>query len=453
MPVSFPNSLINIRTVVQHITQQHAGSCRESRRLIPFFDIYKLVSVADVNHIGVFETLIHSRINLPKSSVAEGGGKRSGAKIKKCATLFLYLKVFYNLSVCKNKPYDALKERKVQKTGTRECGTMNQKETNNTGYLYRDIRAFRRQGFMLCREKHAGKGEDQCIALKQDDLFLEGVFDGCGGSGARIYKEFGGCSGAFIGSWTLVGAVCDWAESAQMHGWSSEALKDCINTRYTSLKEKVTSRSLMSGSLVKEFPSTMAMFLADSHTRQVRLFWAGDSRIFLLDDGGLHQISVDDTTVPDAMRNLTEDAPMLNVIHASGDYAIHTCNLQLKKPVILIAATDGCFGYYPSPMDFERVLLETFNGLGEMDKWKTRLDQEFCEISGDDYTIGVLALCLPDERKKFEKNLFKRLKKLKDIYFSEEGVTQEKRITQWEQYRQEYEHIQKEHIQKKEEFC
>ena len=74
-------------------------------------------------------------------------------------------------------------------------------------------------------------------------------------------------------------------------------------------------------------------------------YWCGDSRGYILDGNGLHQVTVDDVTVTDAMMNLREDAPMTNVASASRPYEIHRKQVQLSEPAVVFAATDGCFGY------------------------------------------------------------------------------------------------------------
>ena len=58
----FPDRLIYIRTVVQHIAQQHAGPGREAARLFPFFDINTLNGYVKALFIDPVHTLVRQNI-------------------------------------------------------------------------------------------------------------------------------------------------------------------------------------------------------------------------------------------------------------------------------------------------------------------------------------------------------------------------------------------------------
>ena len=83
---------------------------------------------------------------------------------------------------------------------------------------------------------------------------------------------------------------------------------------------------MLKGNLMKEFPSTLSLVLIapwKSNALVTEFIWAGDSRGYILDSSGLHQVTVDDIANTDALENLSEDAPMKNVISASHPYVLN----------------------------------------------------------------------------------------------------------------------------------
>ena len=61
----------------------------------------------------------------------------------------------------------------------------------------------------FCREKIPGNGEDCYCYSFTDDAGLLGVFDGCGGAGAREHAYYSGHTEAFMASRLCAGAFYD----------------------------------------------------------------------------------------------------------------------------------------------------------------------------------------------------------------------------------------------------
>ena len=59
------------------------------------------------------------------------------------------------------------------------------------------------------------------------------------------------------------------------------------------------------------------------------------------------------------MTNLRQDSVISNAMSADTAFVINHHQMSLPRPFLIIAATDGCFGYLPSPMHFEWLLLST----------------------------------------------------------------------------------------------
>lgn len=108
---------------------------------------------------------------------------------------------------------------------------------------------------------------------------------------------------------------------------------------------------------------------------------------------GAHQVSSDDLRSDnDALQNLVDDAVMDNCVSADTDFSVNYRRLDLRAPFILIAATDGCFGYVPSPMHFEHLILSHLQGSTSVDAWREGLRSSVEAVAGDDATMALLAV-------------------------------------------------------------
>jgi hypothetical protein len=94
------------------------------------------------------------------------------------------------------------------------------------------------------------------------------------------------------------------------------------------------------------------------------------------------------------LQNLHEDAPMSNCIQADASFTIHHKSIKdfsVDSKFIAFSATDGCFGYYPSPMDFERIFYRTLKESKDMNDWKSKLSKSFTSVTGDDFSFSLAA--------------------------------------------------------------
>lgn len=309
---------------------------------------------------------------------------------------------------------------------------------------------------LLCREQVEQKGEDFYLVQKDSNQLLMGVFDGCGGSGAKVYPQFASQTGARVASRTLAKAVEEWfsdrrmlrksegktEETAQeLESRSEEELHKMMKEKLAECQAAVQTGQLLLGSLKKEFPSTMVFFtVSEEETAQADFFWCGDSRGYVLDMAGLHQVTKDDVAITDAMENLREDAPMTNVANASVPFVVHRKSTELKKPSLLIAATDGCFGYLPSPMEFEKLLLQTMNVSENMEQWKSELEKEIEKVAGDDFTLAIWNGMFGSFQE-MKDSFRQRQQYMEEKYPLEEKTTEETLRIQWREYKTSYESL------------
>lgn len=290
-------------------------------------------------------------------------------------------------------------------------------------------------------------GEDSYIRASKEDSALVGVFDGCGGLGARTYPDRNGHTGAYLAARAACGAAWDWyqaLEGAALQGGDAlaEALRSRIDTALGAVRSEGGSAMRMRGSMVRDFPTTAALALA--HQTQGRvlldLFWAGDSRVYLLDADGLQQLTGDDLEGEDALSNLTHDAAMTNVIALDGRYTLHHRRLALAQPGVVFAATDGVFGYIRTPMEFEWLLLRVLRDAETPQVFTQRLEQILDELAGDDFTLALMSFGFGDFQT-LRGTLTPRIPMLERDYVKplHHGRTDALQAALWAQYRTGYE--------------
>jgi serine/threonine protein phosphatase PrpC len=269
-------------------------------------------------------------------------------------------------------------------------------------------------GFRIFLEQIENKGEDSNPILEHygDLSGCIGVFDGMGGAGGATYDVDGGLkTGAYIASNYARKIVREFfsylkpvKNDVSINAIASN-LTLSLKTHFKTLAEKFDNggtSSKLKSSLIKRFPTTMAVMyfnpvekdLNEQPIYNCNTFWAGDSRCYLLTaDNGLQQITEDDIkSGGDALDNLTNDSPISNCINADVDFSVKYHQLEISSPVIFIAATDGCFGFIPTPAHFEFLLLETLSASENSEQWVNNLNSEFKKIAGDDVSMSVVGI-------------------------------------------------------------
>lgn len=210
-------------------------------------------------------------------------------------------------------------------------------------------------------------GEDSYCYSFCEAAGIMGVFDGCGGLGARQHAFYSGKTEAFMASRLCAGAFYDRFQDMPPAILNSP---ERFQTEYIKFiceycpdvlrlcKPPVSDAAVtLRGSMVKTLPTTAAAVLIQpsSHRKEIRIhpIWAGDSRAYLLDADGLAQLTYDDSTVSDPQENLYEDGILRNILCEGKPPRLHTSEILVNSPVLVFAATDGCFGYFSTPMEFE----------------------------------------------------------------------------------------------------
>ena len=258
------------------------------------------------------------------------------------------------------------------------------------------------------QEKKEGRGEDsEPILFSNNNSILLGVFDGMGGAGgAECVSDYSHngihMTKAYVGSRIIKDAIEKSVRENPdiiFNPNFGDILATIIKERYAKEKDKFPPKSKggLRSALIKEYPTTLAISCVTLSTDKFAIdsFWAGDSRNYLWNQNGLFQISVDDLMGNlDPLQNLHEDAPMSNCIQADGTFKINHKNILVsnKDKFVVISATDGCFGYYPSPMDFEKALLDSLKNASSIEGFKKNLTSAFAFVTADDFSYSIAAI-------------------------------------------------------------
>jgi hypothetical protein len=272
----------------------------------------------------------------------------------------------------------------------------------------RSIAAGRGVSFAFNLAKIEGQGEDCDPILREGrELGLAAVFDGMGGSGGTVYETADGPrTGAYLASrvardvvehrmldlldpeWDLDGP--DTARDLQ------QTVKSALAGRLAELNAPASG---LRSRLLRALPTTMA--LAAMQRREhggdlwdCHLFWAGDSRAYVFEPAsGAHQLTVDDIRGSgDAMANLREDSVVSNAMSADTDFVVHHHQVQLSAPFLVVAATDGSFGYVPTPMHFEYLVLAALRDSDDPESWSSMMQASIGEVTGDDASMALLGV-------------------------------------------------------------
>jgi serine/threonine protein phosphatase PrpC len=250
-------------------------------------------------------------------------------------------------------------------------------------------------------------GEDSDPILRDGpDLGLLAVFDGMGGAGGTVYEtDDGPRSGAYLASRIARDVVEQRMLQLLVPDWNLKgqaAAEDLRRSVEEALQERLTAlkapKSALRSRLLRALPTTMAVIaLQRTHRSGSRwvahVFWAGDSRAYVFAPDGARQLTTDDLREPsDAMDNLRRDSVVSNAMSADTAFHVSYRRVELEGPFLLLCATDGCFGYLPTPMHFEHLVLAPLTSTRTVDAWSDAVQREISAVTGDDAAMAVMAV-------------------------------------------------------------
>lgn len=247
---------------------------------------------------------------------------------------------------------------------------------------------------VFCGEARKALGEDNWAYGFCEDSGIIAVFDGCGGSGARKHDDYNNHSEAFMAARLCSGALYECIQQHFPVNISPDVFARQIVEPYLTdvIKANIPTEKTNSIKIkgMRTLPSTMAAALIRMERGKelsVSPIWAGDSRVYILDSTGLSQLTIDDSNQPDPMEGLYDDGTLTNVICVDKPVHLNCSTFIIKPPFIVIAATDGCFGYVSSPMEFEGMILHTMLESSSIAQWEDNLKKLIASYAGDDHTL------------------------------------------------------------------
>ena len=251
-------------------------------------------------------------------------------------------------------------------------------------------------------------GEDNFYSVMGENCAVAAVFDGSGGIGSRKYPKYMDHTGAYMASRAVSGALHDWFHESMEKSTESSGsglakgreaaaqMKEYMLRAMRVVGKYGGETSRIFGTMVKDFPTTAAIAVVreTEDGTEIQCFWAGDSRVYLLDRNGLAQLTEDDLEGKNAMSNLQSDGALTNVVSLDSSFEIHysrPLRFREKEAYSIFAASDGCFGYVPTPMDFEDLLLGTLEESQSVNSFERKLDENIRSIAGDDYSLAWIS--------------------------------------------------------------
>lgn len=302
----------------------------------------------------------------------------------------------------------------------------------------------------FCRDKIPGHGEDSYCYSFCDTAGLLGAFDGCGGAGARTHSCYSNHTEAYMASRFCAGSFYDYFRSMFPGNYDPSRLCKEVFTpgalerlvKYSPPKDE--NGFQIRGSSIRTLPTTAAVALLQQEKDGsvfVTALWAGDSRVYILDSNGLAQLTVDDTTVTDPMINIYEDGILTNIMCSDKPVKVHCRTIRMDQPFIVFSATDGCFGYLSTPMEFEGLFLETLLDTKCVAEWESELADAITSVAGDDHTLCMAAYGF-GSYSMLQKHFAGRLTYLQERYLCHVSKMpledRESRVKLWESYRDNY---------------
>lgn len=308
-------------------------------------------------------------------------------------------------------------------------------------------------------EKKPGRGEDAepSLRLVGSGRGLVGTYDGSGGAGsavARTLRDGTPVTQASVAARLVRDLTEQWFVRTTLGGYANPPLQQWLADGLAAEQLQLPKPEVeIRGRLHRVLPTTMAtaMFQTDlggvKGRTGVDAQWAGDSRVFVLSPiHGLQVLTRDDTREQDALELIRNDQPMTNLVSADRPFTVNHRSHQIEGPVVLLSATDGCFGYVETPAVFEYLVLRSLLESGSVDAWPSCLLTSISRFAGDDASFSAVAIGFSgfaDLADAFgprfdllDEDHFRRLKVARQ---QDADAFEQERITSWERYRAGYE--------------
>lgn len=257
--------------------------------------------------------------------------------------------------------------------------------------------------------KKENEGEDADPISMVDSNFnwgFVGVFDGMGGAGAKKYKHIESGeehTSAYWGSRIVRDCVEELIKNRSLGispiDWVNEFIHSSIKSKLDEkIKEFPNANGAVLSKMTRKLPTTMAMSGYEIIDDKVAIttYWAGDSRVYILLKDTIKILTIDDANAEDGdpFSPLNMDLAMNNAISQEREFRINrsviTLPISQQEPFLLIASTDGCFGYYKNPIEFEAMLRNCLGKANDCNEYLYNIKEAIIEnIQQDDFSISI----------------------------------------------------------------
>jgi serine/threonine protein phosphatase PrpC len=251
--------------------------------------------------------------------------------------------------------------------------------------------------FAFVVDKISAHGED-AEPINQPGFMA--VFDGMGGAGSEKFEVDGHeHTGAYLAARRVQQTTAQWAEQHRYAPLDVAGFRQTILDDLTAYHGTLKSQpSLIRSKMRRTLPTTLAAVRYRTRRREseIDVLWAGDSRAYWLTAHGLRQLTQDDADVTPADDNLLasimQDTPLNNCISINTDVTINHHRYRRQLPAIVFVCTDGVYGFLPSPVHVEHLMLTTLMQATSLNDWQQRIVAQLQPIVGDD--MSMAAVCL-----------------------------------------------------------
>ena len=263
--------------------------------------------------------------------------------------------------------------------------------------------------FNVAKKAYAGEDSDPILdAQCGRNWGVVAVFDGMGGAGARKYVHIETNeehTSAYWASRFVKDAVEELVKSRPI---GADPVEHLEANMYRTIKQKLddeilnfpAAKSAAISRLLAKLPTTMALCIYEIVDGVIRMncYWAGDSRVYLFDGDRFRFLTLDDADAPDGdpFSPANMDLAMNNRICQDQPFRINKSYVEVElnpdKPIVLFAATDGCFGYYKNPIEFESMILSSMSD-PSIENWLPEIERAIIEnIQQDDFSMSAVMI-------------------------------------------------------------
>ena len=209
---------------------------------------------------------------------------------------------------------------------------------------------------------------------------------------------------AYWGSRIVRACVCSLIQN-RIHEigpiqWVDEHLHETIKNQLDArIKDFPNASGTVLSKMTRKLPTTMAMsgYEISDGNAEIATYWAGDSRVYVLLKDTIKILTIDDADAEDGdpFSPINMDLAMNNAISQERDFRINRSFVKLpisqQEPFLLIASTDGCFGYFKNPIEFETMLRNCLGKANDSNEYLNNIKEAIIDnIQQDDFSISIV---------------------------------------------------------------